>query len=416
MKRIRRLKNPVQTYAWGSTTAIPSLLGRENPDNAPWAELWMGAHPKAPSMLETDGGWASLQAVIQESPDAILGRRIAQTFGGRLPFLFKVLAAAAPLSIQAHPNKVQAEKGFEAENRLGIPLDAPNRNYRDDNHKPECICAIEPFLALCGFRRIPDILKQMGALDVWELKTLLEKLTRQPDKGGLKVFYHELMSMPPEARSRLVAKAVEGSKNLLDKNPAFEWVVHLDAAYPGDIGALSPLLLNLVQLEPGQALFLPAGELHAYLEGVGIELMANSDNVLRGGLTPKHVDVAELMAILNFEERDIQILRPCRVSDVESIYPTPATEFDLSRICLTDPDKSSFFKNDGLQILLCIGGEATLAGPHQEDVFRIEKGDSVLVPAGVDSYRILGRAEFFMASTPPGPHGPDLTGRTPEPL
>lgn len=410
MERIRRLKNPVQKYAWGSPTAIPRLLGLENPDNGPWAELWMGAHPKAPSLAATEKGWESLQTVIGKDPVGILGQRASRRFGGRLPFLFKVLAAAAPLSVQAHPNKAQAEKGFAEENRLRIPMDAPNRNYRDDNHKPECICAVEPFLALCGFRRVSDILAYMEPLRIEELTAPLSALRRHPDRNGLSGFYQALMTLSPGVRRKLVSKAVEGSEKLADDDPAYGWVIRLDTAYPEDIGVLSPLMLNLVRLEPGQALFLPAGELHAYLEGVGIELMANSDNVLRGGLTPKHVDASELMSVLNFEQRDIRILSPRIVSAVEKVYPAPAGEFQLSVIHLEGKNGDSTFRNDGLQILLCVEGGATFTEPGREGELKVEKGEAMLVPAGVDAYRIRGRADFYKASIPRGADGPEDAG------
>ena len=415
MERIRRLKNPVQKYAWGSPTAIPRLLGQDNPDNEPWAELWIGAHPKAPSLAATEKGWESLQTVIQKDPVGMLGQRVSRQFGGRLPFLFKVLAAAAPLSIQAHPNKIQAEKGFAEENRLGIPMDAPNRNYRDDNHKPECICAVEPFLALCGFRRVPDILAYMEPLRIEELAAPLSILRQHPNRNGLGGFYQALMTLSPGVRRRLVSKAVEGSEKLAGEDPAYGWVIRLDAAYPEDIGALSPLMLNLVRLEPGQALFLPAGELHAYLEGVGIELMANSDNVLRGGLTPKHVDASELMSVLNFEQRDIRILSPRIVSAVENVYPTPAGEFQLSVIHLSAKDGESTFKSEGLQILLCVEGGATFTSPGQEGELKVEKGEAMLVPADVDAYRIRGHADFYKASIPRNADDPDGAGLPLEP-
>jgi mannose-6-phosphate isomerase len=373
----------------------------------------MGAHPKAPSLVETDRGWRPLDAVIEDDPEAVLGQWLSRRFQGRFPFLFKVLAAAAPLSIQAHPDKARAKKGFAAENRLGLPLNAPERNYKDDNHKPECICALEPFWAICGFRRISDILADMGRLSLPELEDHLAGLRRQPDRNGLRQFFQGLMTADPDARNRLVQKAAAASAPLASGDPAFHWVVRLNSAYPGDIGVLSPLMMNLIRLEPGQALFLSAGELHAYLEGVGIELMANSDNVLRGGLTSKHMDIPELMACLNFGEREIDVLTPRSVSGVEQIYPTPTAEFQLS-ILRTADGVASRFSNDGVQILLCVGGSAELTGPNREWRLAVEKGASVLVPAGVHGYRIAGRAEFYKASTPPRPEGADGAGHPPE--
>lgn len=413
MRRIRRLDNPIQPYPWGSPTAIPELLGRSNPQASPWAELWMGAHPKAPSLVETGGGWRPLDAVIEENPQAVLGQWLSRQFQGRFPFLFKVLAASAPLSIQAHPDKAQAKRGFAMENRLGLPLDAPDRNYKDDNHKPECICALEPFWALCGFRRVSDILAYMGELALPEFGDHLAVLRRQPDRNGLRRFFQGLMTTEPDARRRLVQKAASASESRASDDPVFQWVVHLNSAYPGDIGVISPLMMNLIRLEPGQALFLSAGELHAYLEGVGIELMANSDNVLRGGLTSKHLDLQELLACLNFEEREITVLTPRPVSDIEQVYSTEAAEFQLSILRSTN-GAASLVHNDGVQILLCVEGNAELTDPNREWRLKVKKGESVLVPAGVEGYRISGRATFYKASTPRRPEGSDGAGLPPE--
>ncbi len=401
MNTIRRLYNPIQQYAWGSPTAIPELLGQPNPGGAPWAELWMGAHPKAPSLVETDTGWTSLEALIRDDPVAMLGNGVARRFGGRLPYLFKVLAAAAPLSIQAHPDKRQAEHGFATENRFGIPMDAPRRNYKDDNHKPECICALRPFLALCGFRRVSDIVRYMEPLPVPELAGPMADLRRHPDREGLKTFFKHLMTAESNDQRRMVQGVVDGSADRGSTDPAYEWVGRLHTAYPGDIGVLAPLLLNLTRLTPGQALFLPAGELHAYLEGVGIELMANSDNVLRGGLTPKHVDVPGLMSVLSFNERDLHILEPRAISDVEWGYPTPAAEFHLSTLHLRGDDRSWVFDNPGLQILLCLEGAASFSVPGRRGVCQVEKGGAVIVPAGVPVYEIRGGADLVKASTLP---------------
>ena len=219
-----------------------------------------------------------------------------------LPFLFKVLAAAKPLSIQAHPNRDQAREGFARENRQKISLNAFNRNYKDENHKPEIICALEPFWALKGFRRVEEIILLMDKIGIRaSLEEDLNALRRRPNQEGLKTFFRALINDGEGTADRVLREAVEQCEKLADDDPAFEWVIKLSEAYPDDIGILSPILLNLVHLQPGEAMNIPAGELHAYLEGAGIELMANSDNVLRGGLTPKYVDVSELLNILTFK-------------------------------------------------------------------------------------------------------------------
>jgi len=302
MTGICLLENTIQEYAWGSYTAIPELLGNDSPANTPQAELWMGAHPKAPSRVKCNGKWISLLELIDSNSQDILGKKVAQRFKNRLPYLFKVLAAAKPLSIQAHPSIDQACRGFDRENRLGIPLDAPNRNYKDDNHKPECICALTSFWALNGFRKASDMISLMGKICPSGLKKDFDMFRQQPNSRGLKKFFKAMMIMDQTPQHQVISDVVKNADRLKDKNAAYQWIIDLHEEYPSDIGILSPIILNLICLEPGQAMFLPSGTLHAYLDGVGIELMANSDNVLRGGLTPKHVDVKELLNVLNFEE------------------------------------------------------------------------------------------------------------------
>jgi len=218
----------------------------------------------------------------------------------RLPFLFKVLASAKPLSIQAHPNRAQARQGFARENELGIPLDAPNRNYKDDNHKPEIICALTPFWALIGFRKIEEMIDLLERLQIHSLEKEIDILRAQPNSAGLKDFFRAVMTLDKQSKEEAVGEALVSAEARADEDPVSSWMIKLHQEYPGDIGVLSTVLLNLIRLEPGDALYQSAGELHAYLEGVGMELMANSDNVLRGGLTPKHVDVPELLNTLNF--------------------------------------------------------------------------------------------------------------------
>ncbi|MBW2026968.1 MAG: mannose-6-phosphate isomerase, class I [Deltaproteobacteria bacterium] len=279
---ISLLRNPIQHYAWGSKTAIPKLLNIPNPERNPMAELWMGAHPKAPSQVCVDGRWISLIDVIASSPESVLGSEVARRFDSQLPFLFKILAAAEPLSIQVHPNKQQAIEGFTKENELGISLDAPYRNYRDDNHKPELLCALTPFEALKGFRPVGEALALMETIAVPELSPLVDGLRNHPDMDGLKRFFRILMKMGKSEQARMVSRVVERAKEKARERRELYWVMELGKKYPGDVGVLSPLFLNLIYLEPGQAMFLPAGELHAYLGGTGLEIMANSDNVLRG--------------------------------------------------------------------------------------------------------------------------------------
>lgn len=397
MKTFGVLKNAVQDYAWGSHTAIPSLLGEPISDR-PQAELWMGTHPRGPSTVHMDGVWMPLSDMIERQPEAVLGRPVAERFGNQLPFLFKVLAAETPLSIQAHPNRRQAEAGFERENRQQIPFNAPERNYKDPNHKPECICAMTPFYAMKGFSEPSDILSRMKQICPNSMDAELQMLSRKEGPEGLKFFFHMMMTLAPDRKARIIQEAVSRATGLQDSNPVFKWMVRLHQFYPGDMGIFSPVFLNLVCLEPGEALYIPAGELHAYLSGVGLELMANSDNVLRGGLTPKHIDVPELLSILNFETIPPTILHAEPIHGTEKVYPNFADEFLLSVIRVKKDRALKSSVNRSIEILLCTDGQATLSNP--DDALVIRKGMSVIIPAAAAAYNIKGQATVFKASVP----------------
>jgi mannose-6-phosphate isomerase len=394
------MKNTVQEYAWGSFTAIAELLGATSPAKTPQAELWMGAHPKAPSMVKCDGNWISLLELIEKNPDHILGKKVAKKFDNRLPYLFKILAAAKPLSIQAHPSRDQAKQGFERENRQRIPIDAYNRNYKDDNHKPECICAHSLFWALSGFRKISSIVGLMEKICPQALKKQLDTLRGQQSPIELKNFFHTLMTMNHKQQTKIIAHAVSNAEKFTDDDPAYKWMVDLHKEYPADIGVFSPILLNLICLEPGQAMFLPAGELHAYLDGVGIELMANSDNVLRGGLTQKYIDMPELLNVLNFEEREINILETKQINECEWVYTSYAEEFVLSIIHLKQGMKYNSPAHRSIEILLCINGKATISDLGKNHEVAIDKGKSILIPAGVTKYSLKGNATLYKAAVP----------------
>ena len=227
MQKISFLKNVVQEYAWGSRTAIPDLMGQSSPADKPQAELWMGAHPKAPSFVNVDGQWLSLIELIAKCPQEILGNDVAMAFGNKLPYLFKVLAAAKPLSIQAHPSLNQAKEGFRRENDQGIAMDAPNRNYKDDNHKPECICALSPFWAMCGFRSIPEILALMRKSCSVGLAGELDLLNKRPDPAGLKRFFTGLMTMDSPRQNQVIDAAVQNAHIYSDEDSAFHWITRL---------------------------------------------------------------------------------------------------------------------------------------------------------------------------------------------
>jgi mannose-6-phosphate isomerase len=399
MKTIGLLQNPIQHYAWGSPTSLPQLLGKKNPSGRPWAELWMGAHPKAPSLVNYEDRWVSMKDLIEQHPQDMLGHRAAAKFNNTLPYLFKVLAVAKPLSIQAHPSVEQAKAGFERENEQGIALNAPHRNFKDDNHKPECICAMSKFYALCGFRNITDIVAMISSSCPQELADELKNLKKNPDPRGLKTFFIALMNMNAGRRKRVIDATLQNMDKFPDERVK-QWIKKLAAEYPTDIGILSPIFLHLICLDPGQALFLPAGELHAYLEGLGIELMANSDNVLRGGLTVKHIDIPQLVNVVNFTPHPVDILAAAANGENEKIYFNPSEEFILSAICIAGQSRYESSTSRSIEILLCTDGKASIKDYGTEDIFEIEKGYSIIIPAAVKRYAISGDAVFYKAAVP----------------
>ncbi|GHE11666.1 mannose-6-phosphate isomerase, class I [Streptomyces alanosinicus] len=378
-----RLDNTVRPYAWGSPTAIPHLLGVE-PTGEPQAEMWMGAHPGAPSRTAR----GTLVDVIDANPEAELGEAAVAKFGPRLPFLLKILAAGAPLSLQVHPDLEQAKEGYADEERRGIPVDAPHRNYKDANHKPELICALTEFDGLCGFRppaRAADLLAGLG---VDTLKPYVDLLHARPEDAALREVLTAILSADPEEMAHTVAEATAAATRL-----GGDYAPYADIAqhYPGDPGVIAAMLLNYVRLQPGEALFLGAGIPHAYLNGLGVEIMANSDNVLRCGLTPKHVDVPELLRIVRFEAGDPGVLRPEASPDGEEVYETPIDEFRLSRYVLPEGGTAHALTLDTPQILLCTAGTVR-AGEHE-----LHAGQSVFVPAG-EKTEISGTGTVFRAT------------------
>jgi mannose-6-phosphate isomerase len=394
------LQNTIQEYAWGSLTAIGDLLGTATPSNIPQAELWMGAHPKGPSKVEHNRTWISLLELIDKNPEAILGKTIAQKFDNTLPYLFKVLAAAKPLSIQAHPNLEQAKDGFERESTAEIPLNAPHRNYRDGNHKPECICALTPFWALCGFRTISDSITYFRKICPENIKTELSELHQNQNSEGLKRFFSDLMVLDNNRRRKIIAEVHRNVQALGVEDPVLDWLKRLSSDYPDDIGILSPILLNLVCLQPGQALFLASGQLHAYLDGIGIELMANSDNVLRGGLTPKHIDVPELLSVLNFDELQVKVLLPQLTNPCEYVYECPAEEFVLSTIVLDTKACYRSEKQRGAEVVLCTDGNAIFLDTGADTRIVLKKGTSIMIPSSVKAYQLSGNATLYKAAVP----------------
>jgi mannose-6-phosphate isomerase len=391
---MHRLQNAVQGYAWGSHTAIAELRGA--PASAtPEAELWMGAHPSAPSKL-AEGG-RPLGEVIASAPEKNLGAACVQRFGPRLPFLFKVLAAAEPLSLQAHPTEAQAQEGFDREEAAGLPVTAPNRNYKDRHHKPELLCAMTPFWALCGFRDVARTNQLVAAIGSRQLTEVCGPLAKDgPD--ALKGVFVSLLAMGPTAATELVSDVIHAcAVHNAAQGPwkdECHWAERLAALYPGDVGAVVSLLLNVVRLLPGEAIYLPAGNLHAYLEGTGLEIMASSDNVLRGGLTKKHVDVPELSRVLDFRAGPVDILRGEDERPFERVYPTSAPEFELSVLHLSG-DSTPPLMRRGPEILLVTGGDVLARG--RSEIF-LSRGDTLYIPFDEGPFTLTGRAEITRAA------------------
>ncbi|MER7684002.1 mannose-6-phosphate isomerase, class I [Streptomyces sp. NPDC097610] len=378
-----RLENTVRPYAWGSTTAIPRLLGVE-PTGEPQAEMWMGAHPGAPSRTAR----GPLDEVIGEDPEEELGRAAVAKFGPRLPFLLKILAAGAPLSLQVHPNLEQAKEGYEDEELRGIPIDASHRNYKDANHKPELICALTEFDGLCGFRSPDEAAELLAGLDVDSLKPYVDLLHAHPEDAALREVLTAILGADPDAMAHTVTEAAAACDRLGGAYAPYADIAH---HYPGDPGVIAAMLLNYVQLQPGEALFLGAGVPHAYLNGLGVEIMANSDNVLRCGLTPKHVDVPELLRVVRFEASDPGVLRPEASPDGEEVYETPIDEFRLSRYALAEGAAPHDLTRETPQILLCT------AGSVRADGSTLAPGESVFVPAG-EKAEVSGSGTIFRAT------------------
>lgn len=380
------LENPIRPYAWGSRTAIASLQGRPSPSPGPEAELWIGAHPAGPSRARG----RTLGELISATPEAALGPRALERFGPRLPFLLKVLAAEAPLSLQAHPSQEQAEQGFADEEKRGVPREAPHRNYKDANHKPELLCALTPFDALCGFRPIAPTLALLDALG---LSVEMSALRKDPTANGLKRIFHAWMALPKEQAAALAERVANGARLLEgDFYRERKWLLRLAELYPGDPGIAGAALLNVLHLEPGEAVYLAAGNLHAYLGGVGVEIMASSDNVLRGGLTPKHVDVPELLKVLDFSPLEVKP-QVAIASGKEHVYAVPTPEFRLSRLDAGFDSEERW----GPDLLLCTAGKCVVAAGGRS--LALQSGQAAFLPFADGAYSVAGDATVYRATT-----------------
>jgi mannose-6-phosphate isomerase len=395
------LGNTVQPYAWGSHTAIAELLGEPSPSAGPQAELWMGAHPSAPSVLTRNGVTVTLTAAIAAAPAVELGEAVAERFGGRLPFLLKVLAAEKALSVQLHPTRAQAEEGYAREQERGVARDARERVYVDDWPKPEILCALTPFEALAGLRPAEQAAEVLDGLGVPELKDLVASLRATPSPQSVADALTQLLTWPEDGRTALAAKVVDAATVEAGKGSAYaaayDAIVRMNVDHPHDIGLVCSLLMNHRIVEPGQALFMGAGGLHAYIRGVGVELMANSDNVIRAGLTPKHIDVPELVRVLD-PEVEVPVLTAHQVSAGVEVFQTPVPEFRLSRLTAADGMALAVPGDGGPRVLLCTDGEASVScGTEPDGRLVLARGQSCFLAAADASVVLTGSGTFFLA-------------------
>ncbi|HGJ5881978.1 mannose-6-phosphate isomerase [Arsenophonus sp.] len=383
-----KMINKIQHYDWGSKDALTKLYHIKNPQHLPMAELWMGAHPKASSMVEDLNSQQkiSLDKLIATDPSYYLGEKIARKFH-RLPFLFKVLCAAQPLSIQVHPDKIAAEVGFKRENAAGIALDCPNRNYKDDNHKPELIYALTPFKALNSFRPLKEIANLL--LPIAEASPVIQLFLKPTTETQLAQLFKHLFSLATKEKQPLLAAL----KSVLQQEKGEPWstIEKMLPLYPEDNGLFAPLLLNIIELQPGEAMFLYARTPHAYIEGVGLEVMANSDNVLRAGLTNKHIDIAELLANLDFIAKpcDTLLLQP-NIHNNEFCYPIPVDDFAFS-LYLID-NKLTTIANNSATILFCVEGKISITSENQ--TAEILSGESIFISASERQIMLNGKGKL----------------------
>ncbi len=392
---MERLVGVVQPYAWGSPTVIPELLGVE-PTGEPQAELWFGAHPKAPSLVDGE----PLDKIVDRDPELVVGSASVAAFGPRLPFLLKIIAAERPLSLQAHPSRAQAEEGWAREEAAGVPRDAPNRLYRDGWPKPEVLCALRDAEVLCGFREPGETYALFGRLDAPAVLPLIEPLGEEslPAMERLCLVFSRLLQLEPGQRAvvdGVLSAAASVTEDAGDLGAFARTATEIGSFYPGDPGVLAALLMNRVSLRPNEALFLPAGNLHAYLSGAGVEIMANSDNVLRGGLTPKHIDVTELLRVVDFTPGFGGLLTPTEEAPGIWRYQVPAPEFELWRLEIDGAQGLIVPAGGTGRILLVTEGSVTLHSA--DDELDLARGESALVTAG-EQARLAGTATVFIGA------------------
>lgn len=385
---IYRMKNPIQNYAWGSTTAFVELYGLQNLDAQPQAEIWMGAHPNGCSeLISVDNQSIRLDQFIAQAPQAVLGDAFHSY--GELPYLFKVLAAASPLSIQVHPDKASSEAGFHRENEQGIAIAAPNRNFKDPNHKPELVYALTEYRALNGFREFSEIVALLNGLDIPALNEQISQFCSDQTPETLKTLFAASLQLIDQAKQDSIELLLKTAKTRSES--AYKEICRLADFYPDDMGLFSPLLLNVVVLQPGEAMFLYASTPHSYLQGVGLEAMASSDNVLRAGLTPKYIDVEALIENVDFVAKPASELRmvPFVIGPIRE-YPIPVSDFTFTLVDLSSEGLEN--QTATALILFCVDGSAQVSFPG--GILQLNKGESCFVSADVKQFNISGTGQL----------------------
>ena len=396
---MKRLEPARQQYAWGSTAAIPALLGVAD-DGAPWAEAWYGSHPAGPARV---AGGDVLSTLIEAEPERLLGEDIIWRFGRRLPFLLKLIAPEQPLSLQVHPSQAQAAEGYALEEEAGIALDHPSRNYKDTNHKPEMVLALTRFQAVAGFRAPRRAVEVLAGLDSVLARRMRRTLRLNPTRYGIRQVFSDVVSAStrptPEEISDLVAEiaarfeAGTSPSLRVDSN-----VLKMAVTFPGDPGIAAALLLNPVTLQPGEALFVPAGSVHAYISGLGVEVMASSDNVLRAGLTAKHIDVPEMLACVDYVAAPPVRPAPEYLSRATRAYYAPVDDFELMVTTVVAADGRLPVPGRGPRILLAVEGAMTLV--TQADTQTLAQGEAVFGGAAQHRLSVEGEGTLVQADVP----------------
>ena len=384
-----KMENTIKNFAWGSYNTIQNLLDIPNGDGLPQAELWMGAHPNGCSRILISDQKILLSDFINVDKSSILSSETNLNFG-ELPYLFKVLAAEKALSIQVHPSKVEAKEGFDKEALSDVLVEDPLRNYRDANHKPELVYALTSFTAMNGFRQCSEIIRLLNLIDSFSVKKIIYSISELSEPKKLESIFKQLLSLNGNDKSN----TIDALLLLTDEkreDSLFRLVYELSVQYPGDIGLFGPLLLNVITLKPGEAMFLEARTPHAYIKGTGLEVMANSDNVLRAGLTSKNIDIDEVIKCTSFIPKPMKSLKlKPNFIDSELIYPIPVPDFKFSIISICNL-KAIYMQS--AEILLALDDEMTLFKDDVESVV-IQKGRSVFIPASTKNYNVTSKGRI----------------------